>query len=144
MLSWWFHINVLQSLNKVKIHCLLQCYTTYICISYNTPSIDMVHIYARPLRAHSARGWNAYIPAISQRGGVMSYSLAPSECIDTGKTWPVYSYVLLGVVHAYAWGRVYSLNIVRATSKGPLGARLYIYWNGMYVGCTMAKSIKKR
>ena len=51
----------------------------------------------------------------------MIYS-APSECIDTGKTWPVYT------VRLRALGRrAYGLNIVRATSKGPLRARLYMY-----------------
>ena len=51
----------------------------------------------------------------------MIYSLAPSERIDMGKTWPVYT------VRLHALGRrAYGLNIVRATSKGPLGARLYV------------------
>ena len=49
----------------------------------------------------------------------MIYSLAPSERIDTGKTWLVYT------IRLRALGRhAYGLNIVRATSKGLLGARL--------------------
>ena len=53
----------------------------YLC-SYNTRSSDMARIYQ---------------PYLEE--GVLCYSMAPSECIDTGKTWPVYT------VQLHALGR---------------------------------------
>ena len=54
----------------------------------------------------------------------MIYSLDPSECIDTGKTWPVYTVRLHALGHRAYLGIHMAYFIVRATSKGPLGARL--------------------
>ena len=57
----------------------------------------------------------------------MIYNLAPSECIDMGKTWPVYTVRLRALgcrACIYMPEGAYGLNIVHATSKGPLGARL--------------------
>ena len=65
--------------------------------------------------------WCIYSSHVSKRGCYEVYSLAPSKRIDMGKTWPVYTVWLRALGHRrYSYG----LNIVRATSKGPLGARL--------------------
>ena len=70
--------------------------------------------------------YGAYTCHISKRGCYEFIAwLQVNASTRARPAWYIpYGYALLGVVHAYARGRIYGLNIVHATSKGPLGARI--------------------